>query len=170
MLVRSSLALVVVLGVTGCGATSSYRVADSPRVSIVYDHGAKVYKNGKRYKDLLDAVADNPRAREEARAAQSIAVTSSWLVVGGWGLDIAAGTLIGVGAADHDKTLAWAGIGTAGAAMVVEIIAIAVASSAAPHVVDAINIYNDDVEAKMCLKRAAPAPTGTPATPTPETH
>lgn len=42
---RSSLTFVVVLCVTGC-ASSSYRVADTTRLSMVADHGIKYYKDG----------------------------------------------------------------------------------------------------------------------------
>jgi hypothetical protein len=162
MLVRSSLALVVAFGVTGCGATSTYLPANSPRVSLTT---SGFYKNGKKYDDLLTAVADNPRAFEEARAAQSNAVTGGWLYLGSLGLTIAGGTVLGVGLAEDDKTLIVAGVGTLIPAFVLAIVSGVMRSHVAPHALDAINIYNDDVEAKMCVKRPAPAPAGPPATP-----
>jgi hypothetical protein len=162
MLPRSSLALVVVLGVTGCGSTWSYQPANSPRLSVT--HGG-IYKNGKKYNDLLVAVADNPRALEEARTAKSIAVTSSWLTLGGLVGEVAGGTMIGVGIGEHDNALGLAGFGTAFAGIIVVAVGLAVAGKVGPHVLNAINIYNDDVEAKMFIRRPTPAPTGPPATP-----
>jgi len=164
MLARSSLTLVVALGITGC-ASSSYRVADSPRVSLVDDHGAKVYKNGKRYKDLLDAVADNPRALEEARTAQTFAAWEGGLLLGGTALDVAAVPTLIVGVKDHDAALAWTGYGLLVGALVADIGSIIMARNATPHVLDALNIYNDDAEAKMCVKRPPSAPAGAPAMP-----
>jgi hypothetical protein len=165
MLTRSSLALVVVLGVTGCGATTTYQPANSPRLSVV--HGG-IYKNGKKYDDLLVAVADNPRALEEARTAKSIAVTSNWLFLGGLGFGLAAGVpLAVVGDAEHDKALVVTGLGILIAGTIVSLVGSVVAGHVGPHVLDAINIYNDDVEAKMFIRRPAPAPTGAPATSTP---
>jgi hypothetical protein len=166
MSVRTCFALVVTVGVTGC-ASSSYRVADSPRVTLVDEHGLKVYKNGKKYDDLVEAVADNPRALAEARTARSMTVTSNWLILGALSLDVASVPVAAVGIAEHDKTLGWTAFGMLGAALVADIVGFVVARNATPHVLDAINIYNDDVEAKMFVRRPTPAPTGTPAAPAP---
>jgi hypothetical protein len=130
-------------------------------------HGG-IYKNGKKYDDLLVAVADNPRALEEARTAKSIAVTSNWLFLGGLGFGLAAGVpLAVVGDAEHDKALVVTGLGILIAGTIVSLVGSVVAGHVGPHVLDAINIYNDDVEAKMFIRRPAPAPTGAPATSTP---
>jgi hypothetical protein len=170
MLARSSLALVVTLGVSGC-ASSSYRVADSPRVSMVYDRGTSVvYKNGKRYPDILEAVTDNPRALEEARTAQSLGTWGAGFYLGGTALIIAGGTMVAVGTNDDDrvdKVLVVTGAGLLTGALVAYVVSTIMADDARAHALDAINIYNDDVEAKMFLRRPAPAPTGPPATPTP---
>ena len=168
MSVRSSLALVVALGVTGCGAPYSYQPANSPRVSVRdTPDGSVVYKNGKRYPNIREAVADNPRALEEARTARSITVTSTWLFLGGVGLDIAGVSMGGAGAAGNDKTLALAGWTTALAGLCIAIAGSVISGTARTHALNAINIYNDDVEAKMFIRRPAPAPSGAPATPTP---
>ena len=165
MLLRSSLAVVVSLGVAGC-ATSNYRPANSPRLSVTY---GGIYKNGKKYDNLTDAVADNPRALEEARRGQSIAATSRWLQLGGAAVMLAGSTMLIVAGEENDKSLGpagWAGLATVGTGLVITIVGVFVNSNAVPHWLDAMNIYNDDVEAKMCVKRPAPAPTGTPATST----
>lgn len=163
MLVRSSLLLILALGVSGCGAVPIYHPANNPRVSVASDG---IYKNGKRYPRLVDAVADNPRAVEEVRTAQSITTTANWLFLGSVGLDVAGVSLLVAG--QNDAVRLGGGLGTIGAALALGIVAVAVGSHAGPHVLNAINIYNDDIEAKMCLKRPAPAPTGTPAIPLPE--
>ena len=71
MLARSSLTLIVALGVTGC-ETSSYRPANSPRVSTIYENGVLKYqRDGRTYDDVLDAVESDPRAAAVARGAAS---------------------------------------------------------------------------------------------------
>ncbi|HVW25498.1 MAG TPA: hypothetical protein VHC69_09015 [Polyangiaceae bacterium] len=166
MLVRSSLALVVVLGVSGC-ATSNYRPADSPRVSVAY---GGIYKNGKKADGLVDAVADNPRALEEARTAQSLAAWGGGLQLGGLALMIAGLPTVAVAANDNNGTLGLTGVGLLTGALIADVVGIVMSRNAVPHALDAINIYNDEVEAKMFIRRPAPAPTGMPATPTPEQH
>ncbi|HEX4341332.1 MAG TPA: hypothetical protein VH062_35735 [Polyangiaceae bacterium] len=163
---RSSLTLVVGLGLAGCVATSSYQPANSPRVSIVDDHGAKVYKNGQRYRGLLDAVADNPRALEEARKAHTAATWGNWLFLGSSGLLIA-GTptfLAGQLSEGNNTALTVTGLSLMSASVVASIVAGIMVRNGEPHVLDAINIYNDDVEAQMCVKRPPSAPAGAPAT------
>jgi hypothetical protein len=164
MLARSSLTLVIALSVTGCVATSNYKPANSPRVSVT-DGG--IYKNGKKYNDLLDAVADNPRALEEARTAKSIAMTGNWLAVGAVAVGAAGGVTL---ATNENSTTKVTGQSLLAGAIVVGIVALFVGTSAGPHWLNAIKIYNDDVDAKMHVKRPAPAPTGTPATPPPGPH
>jgi hypothetical protein len=166
MLVRSSLVLVVVLGVAGC-ATSNYRPADSPRISLA-DGG--IYKNGKKTGGLVQAVADNPRALEEARTAESLAAWGGGLQLGGFALMLAGLPTVAVAANDNNGTLAVTGVGLLTGFFIAEVVGIVMSRNAVPHALDAINIYNDDVEAKMFIRRPAPAPTGTPTTPTPEPH
>jgi hypothetical protein len=163
MLARSSLALVVTLGVSGC-ASSSYRVADSPRLSLVYGEG--IYKNGKKCDGLVEAVAGNPRAVEEARTAQSLATWGSGFLLGGTAMF--AGGLTTVIAGGENRTTAVTGVSLMAGALVVDIVGWVMARNAGPHALDAINIYNDDVEAKMFIRRPTPAPTGPPAPPPPE--
>jgi len=164
MFTRSSLALVLALGVTGC-ATSSYRPADSPRLSQVLDEGIKYRKNGVTYDSLVEAVANNPRALEEARTSRSLDRWGGGLVLGGIALDVAAAPMVIVGANEQDAALTRAGFGLLVGAFVVEVVGIVVSSHSVPHRLDAINIYNDDVEAKTRVTHSAPAPTGPPATP-----
>jgi hypothetical protein len=160
MLVRSSLALVVVLGATGCVSPYSYQPANSPRVSVAQD---AIHKNGKRYGLLVDALADNPRALEEARAARSMAIPSTWLLLGGAGLG---GAGVVLAATHRDETIT--GLSLIGGCIVAEIVAAVMAGKAQAHSLNAVNIYNDDVEAKMFVRRPAPMPAEVPAPPTSE--
>lgn len=164
MLVRSSLAFVAAFGVIGC-TVSSYRVADTTRLSMVDDHGIKFYKNGKRYDDLVDAVAANPRAVEEARTAHSLQAWGTGLVLGGVAVE-AAGLTTAV--AGQNKTVRVTGLSLLTAGFIAEFVGIIMARNSTPHVLDAINIYNDGLDAKTVLKRPEPAPAGAPAMPNPE--
>jgi hypothetical protein len=162
MLTRSSLTFVVALGVTGCASTN-YQPANSPRVSVASDG---IHKNGKVYKDPLEALADNPRALEEARTAQSLVSWGNGFILGGSGLIVAGAATAIAGGKNGTTTVTGLSLMLGG--FVADIVGIILASNATPHAVDALNIYNDDVEAKMFIRRPAPAPTGTPATPTPQ--
>jgi hypothetical protein len=170
MLARSSLALVVTLGVTGCGVAPVYLPANSPQIALASIHGATVYKSGKAY-DLVDAVAENPRALEEAHTAHTDQTWASWLFVGGTGLLLAGTPMFLVGTLseepEHNTPLILTGVSLMSASVVASIVAAIMARNSEPHVLSAINIYNEDVEAKMFIRRPAPAPTGTPATPAP---
>jgi hypothetical protein len=160
MLARSSLTFVVIICVTGC-ASSNYQPANSPRLSQVLDGGSKKYrKNGKTYDTLVEAVADDPRALEEARAARSLDQLGGGFVLGGFALDIAGASMLIAG---EDKPVQIAGFSLISAAAVALAVGIVVGGHSVSHRIDAINIYNDDVEAKMFLRRPAPAPAGTPA-------
>ena len=159
---------VVAIGVLGC-ESSSYRPANSPRVSTIYERGVLKYRrNGKTYDDVLDAVDSNPRAAAAARSAASKHSEGSILAWSGFAVAVAGGTMAGVGAGRNDDALLWSGFGTAAAGLIVELVGVVIREGARLDRVDAMNIYNDDLEAKMYLNRPAPAPTGTPATPTPE--
>ncbi len=159
-MLRSRLTLVVALGVTGCGPPYSYQLVNSPHVTMTA--GEIIYKNGKKYKDLRDAVADNPRALEEARRAQSMAVTGNWLAVGSVAVGVAgAVTLItNESATNENKTTKVAAQSMLAGAIVVGIVALVVGTNGTSHELNAIKIYNDDVDAKMRLEHPA-----TPAAP-----
>ncbi|HVW27280.1 MAG TPA: hypothetical protein VHC69_18065 [Polyangiaceae bacterium] len=167
MLARSSLTFVAALCVTGC-ASSSYLPTNSTRVSMAVEGGGVgYYKSGKKYDHLVDAVDGNPQALEEARTAHSIEVTSGWLFVGSLGLDAAGLSMLLAG---QNDTVRAAGLSTIGAALIVEAAGFIVATHAVPHKLDAINIYNDDLETKAVMKRRPPVPAAVPTAPASETR
>src|SRR5258708_3379421 len=135
MLARSNLMFVAALGIAGC-TTSSYRVADTTRLSMVDDHSIKFYKSGKKYDDLVDAVAGNPRAVEEARTAQSLQAWGTGLVLGGVAVE-AAGITTAV--AGENRTVQVTGVSLLVAGFITEFVGIIMARNSTPHVLDAVN-------------------------------
>jgi hypothetical protein len=132
------------------GCSSSYQPARSPRITTVVDSSVPVFvKDGKRYGTatfgggLVHAVQGNPRAEEEARVGRN-------LVIGGLVFDIMGLTsetagLILLTPNDH------ANRNTATGLLLGGLLGVTVGSvlllSAPPHIYDAVNIYNDGIDA-----------------------
>jgi hypothetical protein len=159
---RGLAVLLAVVFTAGC--SSSYEPARSPRIVTVVEGGQPTFvKNGERIggpafgSGLADAVASNPEAERQATIGRN-------LVLGGFVLDLVGlGSVIGgtVVLAKQDATQEQPS--TAGTALLLGGVAAALAGSVMilcgqPHIYDAVNIYNDSLEA-----RALPAPTAPPA-------
>src|SRR5690349_15883492 len=99
-----SFAVAFAFGASGCGS-SSYRPANSPIVSEVYEGGTFVYYRGDKKCDrLLDAVDGNPRAVAEARTARARDTWGTGIVWSGVGMEVAGFVMIGAGENDTVKT------------------------------------------------------------------
>jgi hypothetical protein len=149
------------LAASGCGTT--YTPRPGPRVSMVIDGGTPAYtRDGRTYPagflggGLVDAVAGVPAAEEHARTFRDRNVGGFAASLAGLGL-VLGGTLQTLhDARDHDPPAL--GLGLVAAGLAAELVGLALVASAQPHQLDAINVYNDAVEA-----RPAPAPGGVPA-------
>jgi hypothetical protein len=143
---RRFVAGLLMLSVTGC--STSYRPADSPRISTALSGGSPTFfRDGKEYPGGLffggveDAVHGNPRAEDEARTAHR-------LMVGGFVVG-----LVGDGTAVAGAVLASTpqrqdvGLGLALGGLTVAIVGLVLMANAPPHMYDAINIYNDSIGA-----------------------
>lgn len=166
---RRGLAVLLVLALTA-GCSSSYEPARSPRIVTVVEAGQPQFvKNGERIggpafgSGLADAVASNPEAQRQATIGRN-------LVLGGFVLDLVGlGSVIG-GTVVLAKQDAQEQPSTAGAALLLGGVAAALAGSVLilcgqPHIYDAVNIYNDGLDARPSPTPAVPAPA--PAAPTP---
>ena len=136
--------------VLGCG--TSYVPAASPRVSIVMSGGAPGYvRDGETYEggmfggDIEEAVRGNPRAEQYAHEYKRGLVTGFALTM--LGLAGVAGGVAVVGADTAQSTggdqLPTAGLVLLAGGLVVELVGTMVTLGARPHLLDAINAYND---------------------------
>lgn len=151
--------LVPVLG--ACSSTQ-YTPIKSARVSSTSDG---FVRDGVKYPDtfsgLEEAVKENSRARAEAQKGGKL--FTGGMICGGVGLgfEVLGVVLTATGSKQDEETgdVTYTNAMPIGLAMLLSGIALNVAAlvlvnNSTAHAVDAMNIYNDDVE----LKRAAPPP------------
>lgn len=102
---------------------------------------------------LVDAVEDNPDAREHAESFRGLTIAGFVLSLTAIVPMGAGAAVIGVSAAerrDGPSTGAFAGgLALVGTGLAMSITGLALSLSAQPHFFDAINIYNDDVDADL---------------------
>jgi hypothetical protein len=135
------------------GCSSSYEPARSPRVAVVAEAaGPVVVKDGQHYGTLLfggvvDATQSNPRAEREARIGRNLAI-------GGFVFDLVGLGSLGAGLAvqtQHDSSPNGQPSTAAAALAVGGLVSVAFGTAlllcSPPHAYDAINIYNDGLDA-----------------------
>lgn len=152
MMRRGLVVLLALVFIQGC--SSSYEPAKSPRIQTVIEGGSPTFvRDGEHFGSpafgtgLVDAVHGNPRAEHHARVGRN-------LIVGGLVLDLVGlGSEVGgLAVLAHDRSqpgdeasgLA-VGLLVGGLAAVFAGTVMIIAGQ--PHVYDAINIYNDGLEA-----------------------
>jgi len=150
--------VVVVAAVVSCnvGCSSAYIPRPGPRISVLMDGGTLAYaRDGKKYEggifggDLEEAVRGNPQAEEYAREFKNGMTTgfaSTMLGVGGilGGLIV---TDLQLPPPGSNRSLPATGPVILGAGLVAYFVGLAVMLNAAPHLWDAVNVYNDGVSA-----------------------
>jgi hypothetical protein len=133
---------------------SSYEPARSPRIGTVVDGGQPTFvKDGVHFGSLgwgtglVDAVHGNPRAEHHARVGRNLIAGGFVLGIVGLGSEI--GGLVVLG---HDTNQGGEASGLAVGLLVGGLVTAIAGSvliiSGQPHVYDAINIYNDSLDAK----------------------
>jgi hypothetical protein len=161
---RALLLSTVLIATPAC--STSYAPAHTGRVAITMEGGAlRLYKDGKTYHpgpfggDVDEAFAGNAQAAEEAETYQTNQTTGTVLSFAALGLELGGAGLLAASppTSNGNGSLAPAlGIMTAG--VVAEIVGLIFTVSAQPHLLDAINIYNDGLQpGSRPLQPAAPA-------------
>jgi hypothetical protein len=143
--------LVLLPTIQGCA--SSYEPVRSPRIAVVAEgSGPVVVKDGLHYGNLMfggvvDATRGNPRAEREARVGRNLAI-------GGFVLDLAGlgSSLAGIAVqAQHSNPADPQPSAGAAALVIGGLVGVTVGTilllSSPPHTYDAINIYNDGLDA-----------------------
>jgi len=144
--------LAVLLGlVFASGCSSSYQPVRSPRIVTVVDGGQPAFvKNGERVgtlalgTGLVDAVHGNPRAEHQARVGRNLTVGGFVLDIAGLSTEIGAVVVMAQDTHSDDHS-------TLGPALLLTGAVVAIAGSVLmlagqPHLYDAVNIYNDELE------------------------
>jgi len=154
---------------SAAGCSSSYEPARSPRIVTLVEGGTpKFVRDGERIgspafgSGLVDAVHGNPEAERHARIARN-------LIVGGFVLDIAGlgAEVGGLAVLAHDRNQGHdsPGLGTGlllgGLAAVIAGSVLIIAGQ--PHIYDAVNIYNDGVDAAAARAASPALPAPAPA-------
>lgn len=153
------LALVVAAALLS-GCSTAYMPRPGPRLSLIlkngqptYVRGGVTYEGGALGGQIEEAVAGNPAAEAEARSYKDRMLGGLCSLLGG-GVGMVAGTAVmatGTAAArdaeqaDTKRVATGAAIALGGVAAY--IVGFSLMVSAQPHLYDAINIYNDGVDA-----------------------
>ncbi len=164
---REAVAICLVVATTSC--SSSYQPQMGPRLSIAMDEGSLTYvRDGQRFKHgftgggLVEAVEDDPEAKQAADRYQSRVSSGLVLYLVGTGC-LVTGMVVGFdtlrdreSSATKDAVLAGALVcGVAGLIAGGSLLA-----SGMPYQWDAINIYNDNLERRRAIVLPPAGPPG----------
>jgi hypothetical protein len=161
----------VALALVSAACSSSYQPARSPRISVIQEGGSPtLVRDGQSFSvglfggGIEEAVRGNAAAEEHATSYKTLSIAGWSVYVAGIGSSVAGLYLLAdnkVGGSDNDTagaTLALSGV----AALVTSLVLIA---SAQPHLWDAVNIYNDGVDASLAYPMQPPPGLVRPAPP-----
>jgi len=137
--------------------SSHYKPARSPRVSVVmqggnvaYERDGETHSIGFMGNGLVEAVEDDPEAREAAETFRARAITGVSLMIVGTAC-LLGGMVLAIGDIDRQqedrtngRTAAEAGLVTCGIGGLIG--GSVVLLTAQPYQYDAVNIYNDNVD------------------------
>jgi hypothetical protein len=152
---RSGL-VIVLLSSMGVGCATSYEPARSPRIQTVMDGGQPTFvRDGVHFGSqvwgtgLVDAVQGNPRAEHHARVGRN-------LIAGGFTTTLVglASEIGGLVVFAHDRKeqgnvpASGLSLGLVFGGLVAVLAGSAMISAGQPHVYDAINLYNDGLDAQ----------------------
>jgi hypothetical protein len=133
------------------GCSSSYQPARSPRIVTVIDGGGPAFvKDGVNYGGplfgggVVDAVRGNARAEGEARTGRNLTIAGFVVDMAGLGSDIAGLATIRPNGSNADNGLS---LGLVLGGVVGVAVGSALLFAGPPHTYDAINIYNDSLDA-----------------------
>lgn len=163
--VAASLVFAMGVGTTSTGCSTVYAPRPTGHVALVMEGGSLKYaKNGQTESlgffggGLVDAVTGNAAAEDEARDYRNLNIAGFTTTIAG-GVSAGAGAVLlidGAARSNGDDTLASAGLGLLLGGLVAEVVGSILVASAQPHFLDALNIYNDGVDAA----RFVPPPPG----------
>jgi hypothetical protein len=159
----------LLLGLTQ-GCTSGYEPVRSPRVAMVMEGGQLTFvRDGEHHRSflvmgssVLDVVQGDPRAEAEARTARNLEIGGIVFTVGALGT--ATGAFVSILSPDEAQHRATTQ-GLLISALACDIVGAALLLSSVPHVYDAVNIYNDDLDGAAATAPRLALPPASPVLP-----
>ena len=151
------------------GCSSRYQPQTGPRLSVVIDEGSVTYvRDGQKFKHgfagggLVEAVADDPEAKEAADKYHSRMTSGLVLYLVGTGC-LVTGMIVGLSTIDEreqhgDRDAVAVGGLLCGVAGLVA--GAALLASGMPYQYDAVNIYNDNLDKRRAILLPAAGPPG----------
>jgi hypothetical protein len=152
---RTTLAAAVLACVSSTGCTSAYMPRPNSHVTMVMDGGRIAFvRDGKKYEggllggDIEEAVQGNAKAAEYASAYKTGMTTGFATTLLGLGGMLGGVALAGTEASEapHSPSAPTPGLLVLAAGAVLYGIGLVVVLNAAPHLYDAVNVYNDGVD------------------------
>lgn len=151
------------LATTGC--TSTYIPRQGPRVSMVMQGGTigfvrdgRLYRGGAFGGQLMQAVAGNEAALTHARTYRNLTAAGFATSMGGLAV-VLIGDLLWVAASSGSgRTSATGLFAILGVGLSLDLVGLVMSLSAMPHMYDAINVYNDDLESHATPHPSSRAP------------
>lgn len=162
--------------------SSSYQPARSPRIAVIQEGGTPtLVRDGQKFSvglfggGLVDAVQGNPVAEEHASTYKTLTIAGYSVYVAGIGSSVAGLYLIGSGNNSNNDTNETTGAALLLGGLAGFVTSLVLISSAQPHLWDAVNTYNDGVDASLAylipppglVRPPLPAPAPPPAGPAP---
>lgn len=164
---RRALALGLALSLGAC--SSQYQPVTGPRLSVVMDEGSLTYvRDGQKFKHgmmgggLVEAVEDDPEAKEAAEKYHSRMTSGFVLYLVGTGC-LVTGLVVGFSTIDEredhsDRDAVAAGGLLCGVAGL--IVGASLLAAAMPYQYDAVNIYNDNLDKRRAIMLPPTVPPG----------
>jgi hypothetical protein len=157
---HAPIASLLSLSLLGCA--SSYQPANSPRIAAKLDGGVVLVRDGYEYpvgmfgSGAMDAVRGNPVAEEHARALQNNSIVG-WSLYGvGLGATVAGLGMANDAEPQENREATGAALGLAGVGAVIAGALFLVHGNT--HLWDAVNAYNDGVDARLRRQWYPPPP------------
>lgn len=139
---------------TGC--VSSYQPAPSPKIAVFMDDGGlALARDGRSYSlgmfggGAVKAVEGNPAATEHAETYRAYMITGWTAYWGGIGVGLLGAGVWRAGERDADIDRAHAGEAMVLVGVAAVLTGTGFLLSAQPHLWDAVNLYNDEVERRL---------------------
>ena len=160
---RRLLSVTVAFALFSGACSSSYQPARSPRIAVTQEGGTPtLVRDGQTFSvglfggGLEDAVQGNPAAEEHASAYKTLSIAGWSFYVAGLGSSVAGIYVLAANRAGDSNNNETAGTVLALGGVAALVTSLVLLANAPPHLWDAVNIYNDGVDASLAYPPQPP--------------